>query len=695
MPQRKKNARSRVASGQFRPNSLLQHFEPPDEYNGTFGWLTGYSADETFMNEAVQAFSGQTNHQRAHGGQVFLAMMLDPTNPQLSFQAVPGVCHLGLSAVAEKPFRLLHAKVAILGFRHETDAQRWHVRLLVSTGNWTVGTLRNSLDLIWRIDLASEQIKLQDVANRTKRADFRSAWDFMQYLIGLFDTRVLATSSIHAGVSSPQNQLHQWLQRAGDVGSHVPSRFFDNRHKSLMDQIPRLAKKHANDVQRNYLAIGSGFYQKRALPGQIPSVLQTVADQLQQKGLLKARPEVDLIVERTACQAVATASDAIAEKGWTLREPFIPEYFGTGHASHRTLHAKFIFSANYQDRRGSFTSAWVYLGSGNMTEAGFTQRMSPQAGNLEAGVVFSPHGDGKQLFIDIRSAGSGDQSLPNLLPLQWNTQIEETDFAELQSGDEPPVAESIFLAPPVSHLCWDSDDSGHWLVVPAGEATQGYEVLDAAGEPCETNEQRGFCWFGGRPREVMIRWKNNGQTHRVLVPIIDPFGRLAATELQALDLDQAWSQLATFPVPPDNDEDSADGLESDGETPEETDDDPDPTDGSPTGRKRRRKTTSYPIREMMQFIENIAEKQSSLHPSDWSAWCMRLEQSLVQAKANPVLMEFKKLNLNPLSPLRCNPFRPTFAKLGPEPESMLYENVLDRIEQAWEVSQLHCIGEHE
>ena len=59
-----------------------------------------------------------------------------------------------------KPFRLMHAKVALLGFRSNTDdVERWQLRLIVSTGNWTRATLEDSLDLAWRIDISSADIK--------------------------------------------------------------------------------------------------------------------------------------------------------------------------------------------------------------------------------------------------------------------------------------------------------------------------------------------------------------------------------------------------------------------------------------------------------------------------------------------------------------------------------------------------------
>jgi len=127
----------------FNPLSLAQHFEAPDEFFGCFGWVCGYSADFGFLDDAVERFTRRMQAQRAYEGRIALALMLDPGNPQITPNEVPGVIHLALRGTL--PFRLLHAKVALLGFRHASDARQWRLRLIVSTGNWTRQTLEDSL----------------------------------------------------------------------------------------------------------------------------------------------------------------------------------------------------------------------------------------------------------------------------------------------------------------------------------------------------------------------------------------------------------------------------------------------------------------------------------------------------------------------------------------------------------------------
>jgi len=104
-------------------------------------------------------------------------------------------------------------------------------------------------------------------------------------------------------------------------------------------------------------------------------------------------------------------------------------------------------------------------------------------------------------------------------------------------------------------------------------------------------------------------------------------------------------------------------------------------------------TASYPVRLMMQLVENIAAKQISVSKVDWVTWCTRLEQCLVQAADSKALGEFLKLNINPLSPLWYRPFRPAFAASDETDEGFRYESVLRRVEIAWDVAGLNRFGD--
>ncbi len=214
-----------------KPLSLSQHFDAPDDFLGCFGWVCGYSADNGFLEDAVERFTRRTPAQRAHSGCVTMALMLDPSNAQIQPTEVPGVLHLPMKSVS-RPFRLLHAKVALLGFRHVSDESQWQLRLIVSTGNWTRGTLEDSLDLAWRIDLCNSDLKVRDEEVRQARADIKAAWNLLDWLRGLFDFRALIAKPEDRSDSETMRssqRVEAWIKEAANVGRANKPRFFVTR----------------------------------------------------------------------------------------------------------------------------------------------------------------------------------------------------------------------------------------------------------------------------------------------------------------------------------------------------------------------------------------------------------------------------------------------------------------------------------
>ena len=653
----------------FKPFSLAQHFEPPDDFIGRFGWVCGYSADVGFLDDAVERFTRRIHAQRAYEGRLAIALMLDPSNPQITPKEVPGVIHLPLTGLP--PFRLLHAKLALLGFRHTSDARRWRLRLIVSTGNWTRQTLEESLDLAWRIDLHDQDLKSENSSVAQACADLRAAWGMFNWLRGHFDFRVLnARAPGRQHFESESTTVERWITKAIKLGIGVEPRFFDNRGTSLLAQLPDLVQNHAPQVTRNYLGMGSGFYESSDTSDRIPSVLKGIIAKLQETQLLTRQPEIDIFVNPKGCQAVANSVPSINHAGWKVREAGQPEYFKVS----RSLHAKFIFSANYRENSDLCNSAWLYLGSGNLTGPGFANRMASQSGNLEAGVVFTP----ESLRWKAAKGTLPECVLTNLLPLQWDTDFSQNPGA-LIAGSDMPDPETLFSAAPVAYLLWIFEEDIGWLRTNE-EITESFDLLEEGDLICERDPIKGFPWLGTRPRQVRLRWCVGAQERQAWVPVIDEFGRIAATILPRLDIEEVWSQLANFPMPPDEEE-----LLVDGNT--------EPIDDTGQQGSGASLMANYPVRQMMQLVENIAAKQTSVSKADWVTWCTRLEQCLIQAAGSNVLEEFLKLNLNPLSPLWYCPFRPAFAINTETAEGLQYESVLKRVEVAWNVAGLSRFGD--
>lgn len=653
----------------FKPLSLAQHFEAPDGFSGCFGWICGYSADTGFLDDAVERFTRRMHAQRAYEGRVAVALMLDPSNPQITPREVPGAMHLPLRAVP--PFRLLHAKLAILGFRHRSDARRWLVRLIVSTGNWTRQTLEDSLDLAWRIDLGDQDLRSQDPLVAQIGADLGAAWEMIDWLRGHFDLRVLnARVPGRQDFESEATTVERWIARATKIGAGLAPRFFDNRGASLLARLPVLVRTHASQSARNYLGMGSGYYESPDSENKIPPVLKSIVDTLQEAQLITRKPEIDVFVNPNACQAVAGSVASFTQAGWTVREAGQPACFKAS----RSLHAKFIFSASYRDNSEFCNSAWLYLGSGNLTNPGFGNPMASQTGNLEAGVVIAP----ESLRWQSAKGAPPDSVVTNLLPLQWDTDF-TNESGSLAPGSDMPDPEVLYSAAPVAYFFWITEEDANWLRTPE-DFLEPFDLLDDVGGVCHRDLGKGFPWQGSRPRQVQVRWCVGGQERRAWVSVIDEFGRIAATVLPRIDIAEAWNQLADFPMPPDEAE-----LVADAET--------DPTNHATHDSAGGASAASYPVRQMMQLVENIAAKQTSVAKVDWVTWCTRLEQCLVQAAGSTVLEEFLKININPLSPLWHLSFRPDFAATCETAEGLRYEGVLRRVETAWNVAGLPGLGD--
>lgn len=653
--------------------SLAQHFDAPDDYVGHFAWLCGYSADALFLDDAAERFTRLTRLQRGRKGGITLAVFLDPGNPPVSLRDAPAIAHLPIMSHVNKPFRLLHAKVALLGFRHQENHQQWRLRLLVSTGNWTRQTLEESLDLVWRIDIDSESLNNKNLDVQRNCADIKAAWELMAWIKGHFDTRLLDASG-HGRISETRHAMEQvigWINACSAKAGGQP-RIFDNRQYSLLSQLPDRIKL-GSKVRRNYLAMGSGFYEGENNSEKPPEVPLAIISTLHREGLLTESAEVDLYVNPNACQAVASSLKALCEQGITVRSAATPVTVFGGRAE-RSLHAKFLFGANSRENSNTCTSPWVYLGSGNLTRPGFSQKMSPNDGNLEVGVVLAPD----VLFWKPGKTAPHDRVVTNLLPIQWDDELDESNQLSAGPGMEPRDIE--YLAPPVAWLEWHKSGGICELRVDADAAAE-VDVLDSSGKLCERTKT-GFHWAEAQPREVRIRWHSDGRELEALIPVMDQYGRIAATSLPAIDMDEAMWQLAAFPMPADDDAEGNLDL----------DDSPPENQGKGLN-SASAATGGYPIRQMMELIESIAAKQTGIDEMDWPIWCNRLEQTLGQAADSAPVMHFREtLKLNPLSPLRHPSFRPSFAETGESEHGCLYDQTLHKIEERWKVNELSPLG---
>lgn len=677
-------------SSDFRLPSLARHFDPPNGYIGHFGWMVGFSADASFMNDATERFTGYTKMQRASQGFISLALFLNDHNQHITMQDAPGVAHLPFADLGKKPCRLVHAKVAILGFRR-VDAEpqdNWCVRLLVSTGNWTRQTLEESLDLAWLVDIYNEQLPKADDKTKAACADIKAANNLMRWLResagGFFDIRLLQSKP----TQDAQKDVDLWIAECVKKARGTTARFFDNREKSLLAQLPGLVK-NTGESRRNYLALGSGFYEGGENAKAAPSVPQKIIANLQKADLLTKEPTLDLFVNSKACQSIATAVELrppqrneekqltkLKGTNITVRSAKAPEWMNDNNAE-RKLHAKFLFSANNYENSKKCNSAWVYCGSGNLTNSGFVQKMGANRGNLEAGVVFGVDG----LLWEDNKKTDPNKVVTNLLPIHLDDSFETNE--DLLFGESWEPEQQSYFAPPVAWLVWHDSEASCELRLPDNiRDIPPFTILDAVGGEVRRNK-RAYHWNGSQPQQVHCRWKDGNESREGVIPVMDAFGRIAAVKLPPIEnMEELWLQLATFPNPPEVD----DPDEFDGSVDEDS-------QANSVANNKGSKAANYPVRQMMELVENIASKQTEIPLYDWPLWCRRLEQTLLLTKGSKVVEYFTKdLKLNPLAPLRHASFRPKHAEDGSSDAGKQYEEALGRIETKWGVNDLVGLG---
>jgi hypothetical protein len=638
------------------PGSLLSVFVPPEGFVGEFGWICGFSGDAPFLDLAADRFTSRSTSQRAHEGRTWLAALLDPTAPQVPPTAAPGVLHLGLRK-APLPYRLLHAKVALLGFGAR-EGGGWCLRLVVSSGNWTRQTLEASLDVVWTVDLHGGEAR--SAAADQAAADLRAATGLLDELRPLFAADAL-TGAEGAQVGLSRAAMERLDLRLNGLPNPrgVTPRFFDNRKAALVTTLPDRVSAIAGAVRRNTLVVGSGFFGGGTKPDVLPAAVDGLVRRLRTgtSPLLTQQGEIAIVVNPLSCQEVARARGAMKAARWRVlpgRDPAGPQ------GRRRELHAKFVFGANRRNN-DNISSPWVYLGSGNLTGPGFLQRAGAN-GNLEAGVVFDP---GPLRWSQLRDRLPVDLTAEDLLDTPDS----------LDMGDEPPTPREPFLAPP---FAWLMSGEPPDRLTPPVLPDLPVVLLHPDGARIPLDAATGaYPWPGPPAAEVEVAWTWGASERRAWLPILDLFGRLAGRALRPLTFDDLEDELGNFPAPAEVEE-------------EETEEDG-PNGGESTSDSTTPKASTYPIRQIMQAIELVASRQTALVATDWPGWCARVEQALVRMKDTPTVGQVRALGVNPLAALR----RPEFLPDLPEGDDSfgIYDEMLRRVEAAWGFSALARLGE--
>jgi len=650
--------------------SLASYFIPSRGFKGEFGLVAGYSADAEFFNDALEKFTLNMKGQRSYQGGISLTLMLDPNHVQISPIACPGLLHLAFKHDTTKQFKLLHSKVALLTFK-AIESEEQFIRLIVSTGNWTRQTLEDSLDLVWSIDVVPGNKDEQG------KADILAAYHFFNDILRHFDTAILTDSGASKLKSYTHTQYARFHKLFDEVvvEDSIKPRFFDNRSASLLDQLPALVKHHCSEKKRDYLSLGSGFYEGGSSDA-VPSVINSLHLRLIDESLLSKNADKNIIVNQHGCQSIASSLNSLKDNNWQVLKAYDPLY--QGGKMQRSLHAKFIFSAKSSETTDECKSAWVYLGSGNLTGPGFTKKASKFGGNIEAGVVFEAKG------ITWVGEENPETALSLKLPLCFDSDYALTDTSQLSGGSEMPEHEAEHISLPISYFVLEELEHDKYALVPNTPFTDAFTVVNAGADKLTIKSEACLLWFGKPPRQLTVSWCNNSTVHTEDIPVIDQYGRVAATELPELALDDAWYMFSAFPLLPSFETEGYEGDEGDGAS----------DDGQVKGAEMDVEVDKrYSINTMMVLIELIAEKQTEVSEKDWIQWCTRLEQTFSQLKSSSAFTFFKNIAINPISPLWQPPFRPDFAESNATELGAYYEEVLKRLELKLGLAALAKLGE--
>ncbi|MCB1387714.1 MAG: hypothetical protein KDK12_00940 [Rhodobacteraceae bacterium] len=480
--------------------TLYALFMPPEGCFGDFGLFCGFTATPQVLGQIRRTFAGELARPA-------LAAFIHPTVNAVS--DIPGLAWMWMR---KDGYNLLHAKVALLGFRQQGGGG-YVIRLAISTGNWTQDPLTDSIDLFWSIDLDTAAPDPQDAA------DLHAAWAMFDWLRERADCSLIERD--YDG-DRPDARLRTAI--AALPKTELEPRFIDSRTQPLNTQV---VERIGRGRRADRLILGSGYFESEGEDGGVPERLRMA---LLQKKSLTRKARLDLFLNPQSCQGLATRTQALDDAGWTLRRAK-----SVLHGDDARLHAKFVLLA-HGDKQAA---GRIYLGSGNLSRAGF-ETAANSGGNLEAGVVVDlPEG------LDWH----GRKGIRSLLPIQFD---DTATPAALQAGEDFTRPEEPDAPPPVSWLNWHQgvlSAPGNLAVPVIGP--DGAHIIT----PCP--------WPA--PAPVIVTLAEDGWR----LPVIAE-GVLVTPLPPEMTVEDVLAGLGSFPEPPDRDQ-PEDGPEGGGAVTEAAD----------------------------------------------------------------------------------------------------------------------------
>ncbi|MCC6750095.1 MAG: hypothetical protein IT371_20685 [Deltaproteobacteria bacterium] len=673
------------ASAEGRHSSYVDLFAPPDEQRqGVFGLCCALSANARYIEAALERFTGLGPQARARGGQLAIVLLTDPRDPRL-----PPIAGLEQGHPHRWPEKteLLHAKVALLGFGPSRTGEPDFLRLVVSTGNWTLGAANHELNLVWTCEL---RLGTRSADARDAERDLRQTARFFRALLsdaaggnGYYALPRAAQQRVDAllarcGLTSEDDRAAADARDARFIStltappaakSSAPSTFLKGSiGRQVIRSFERRGVPRGEATRgRNLLFCGSGFFEN-AREGESgpPEVLTRLCAELQEAKVLAQtlKPEDRwLAVNPETAGAVgvwlsATDEDAL---DWTICRPWRSAEEGRrgkgGSGEPARLHAKYVFVGRCGER---CTSGLLYLGSGNLSLQGFA--LSPGAnGNVEAGVV-------------LETEDMDERILCASLGIHPEEEAALEDFDVERTGEEAETKPELQQRPPpLVGLTWDAQQSKLALEWLAGEDREGCELrwgavvipIDATAETVAVPPEA--------PRVGRVNLLRGNE--RWELSVFTAAGDYCRPPAERRGFDEVLARLADFPGQAWDDEAEEPARRGDGG--DDGDRPPFQSHGEDETEELRRAREAFPIHRAMALVEALAEGNQRVEAGQMPDWVAHLRQVLLEELQPEAAKAFASLGWNVLAPLHAEP---GFAPRAPTSD---YEVLLREVEAAW------------
>ncbi len=642
--------------------SLLNLFAPPEaNWKGVFGLVCGLSAEEVFMDEMLEQFTGLSKKMRQKTGQVVMVLFQDGHNRPI--ESLPGLYNPWQNNDEKwKNLELMHAKVALLGFGESVAGKPVFYRLIVSTGNWTKEAVNNSLNLVWYCDYDTTG---NEKDQRQSAKDMAEAVVFWKKLMGYYQVSKEVNKKIDGflkndkkegtvleGIKPPQRKYKpQFISNLLEDNASKTAKIFCKN--SMGAQV--INKFCASGTRRNFIICGSGFFESinnNDTP-QEPEVLSKFIDYLQEKQILTADPEKWLVINPATCGAVGQWLKKTGQDncGWKLCLAKHPDFDNSPYP----FHAKYIFMGNYNSS-DSITSGLLYLGSGNLSIQGFA--LGPgTGGNIEAGVV-------------VEAQKYSEDELYEMLGIDYEDDLTIDDIPDETEGEdsEQPNTE-MQTPPPIAACVWRREDkklTWKWCDNDWNEVQLcGQDIKQDKEELVFKNKDINFS--GG----VKINAKKNGKSLEWTIPVFTEDGNFYCPPVQPKSGWEIIDDLSSFPAISYEDDDTDEGIESE-----------DGGRGSQASSKDnfsdlRNELDSFPLHLATTLVETIAARNQQITEGQLPDWIALLRRTLIEGMSDEKKTELRGLGVNFLEPLIAE------GGFAPSVENKEYEKVIREIIENW------------